>query len=149
MTFGTTLVISSHLHLGLPSSCFFYSHSVNLSAFPYVPHSPPISSELIWSFYHISWLRIMKLLITPFFPAFFYFFSHRHKYLNERHISELSHLYILRVTWGYAYSADRFRFRFRFRQSAPEGRNDSGKPSDSDCLGRPAGARHHYAHLHC
>ena len=27
--------------------------------------------------------------------------------------------------------------------------NHSGKPSDSDCLHRPAGACHHYTHLHC
>ena len=31
----------------------------------------------------------------------------------------------------------------------PEWGNHSGKPSDSDCLHQPAGACHHYPHLHC
>jgi hypothetical protein len=52
-------------------------------------------------------------------------------------------------TLGYAYNAGRFRFRLRFRESELEWGNQSGKPFDSDCLHRLAGACHHYTHLHC
>jgi len=98
ISFRFILIVSSHLHLGLPSGFFLSDFpTTTLYAFLLFPTHATCPTHRI--LLHLWGVQSMNLLIMQFSPVSCYFIPLRHKYASQHSVLEISSVYILPSIW--------------------------------------------------